>query len=598
MEKEYTIKSNFRRILNYIRKENKIIFLLFALYTICAAVLPYFGIIVPKLIIDKIEENEPFKEIIKITLFVGIPILICGFLAHFIEEISFSPLTRIRLNRLHNIIDKIMTIDYPYTEDTNFLDKQNNAFESCNNDTEGFEGSIRILFKLFATVISIIGYVVIIITLNIWILVYLIFNIFVSYYLLYIVKRYRYQKREQIAHQRRKMSYYENSSQDFSFGKDIRLNEMEDNIIKRYDHEVTNFISIFKKIHNKEYYYGFIDLIIILIREGLVYGYLIYSVLYKDMSIGNFTMYFTTVATLSTAFSLLINDVSNYVSYNLYVGDLFKFIDSELEPKNGDQELDFSTTKSIEFKNVFFKYPNSKKYVINDFNLKINKGEKLAIVGINGAGKTTLIKLLCGLYDTYEGEILIDGIELRKFNRLQYFKLFSVVFQNFKIYSMSIKENVALKDNDINDDKVWDSLEKVGLSKKVHGFEKGLDQTLLKVIDPEGIEFSGGENQKLAIARALYKDAPIVILDEPTAALDALAEEEIYTQFNSLVKDKTSIFISHRLSSTKFCDNIVLLGNEGILEYGTHDELLNKHGKYYDMFMVQAQYYQEGEDNE
>jgi ABC-type multidrug transport system fused ATPase/permease subunit len=238
-----------------------------------------------------------------------------------------------------------------------------------------------------------------------------------------------------------------------------------------------------------------------------------------------------------------------------------------------------------------FKYPNTERYIFKNLDLTIEKGEKLAVVGVNGAGKSTLVKLLTGLFDPTEGEILVNGIPTTSYSRAELFSMFSAVFQDVNTLAYTIRENVACTQHNADDERVLDALKRAGLFEKVEGYEKGLDQMLLKIIDEGGTELSGGEAQKLAIARALYKDANMVVMDEPTAALDALAEAAIYESFNDLIKGKTAIFISHRLASTKFCDNIAFFDGDGLKEYGTHDALMQKCGAYYDMFTVQGKYY-------
>ena len=249
----------------------------------------------------------------------------------------------------------------------------------------------------------------------------------------------------------------------------------------------------------------------------------------------------------------------------------------------------------IRFDHVTFRYPNTDKDIFKDFSFTIKKGERLAIVGVNGAGKTTLVKLMCGLYHPTEGHIYINDVDIREYDKNTLYNIYGTVFQDFSILAFNVKENVAATSENIDEDRVKLALESVGLGKKLEDLPKGLDTMMLKVVDEEGTDFSGGERQKLAIARALYKDAPMVIMDEPTAALDALAEADIYQNFSQLVEGKTAVYISHRLASTKFCDKIALFDGEGLREYGTHDELMEMKGMYYDMFVVQGKYYQEEE---
>ena len=222
----------------------------------------------------------------------------------------------------------------------------------------------------------------------------------------------------------------------------------------------------------------------------------------------------------------------------------------------------------------------------------MHSGEKLAIVGVNGAGKTTFVKLLARLYDPQQGRILLNGVDIRRFDREEYWKLFSVVFQEIKIFAFSVAENVALG-KALQEDRLQKALRQADIDKKINSLSHKTQTSLLKILDEEGIELSGGESQRLALARALYKDGPIVALDEPTAALDALAESAIYEGFNEMVQDKTAIYISHRLASTRFCDRIAFFENGRVVEYGTHDQLMALGQKYAEMFRLQAHYYQE-----
>jgi len=304
-------------------------------------------------------------------------------------------------------------------------------------------------------------------------------------------------------------------------------------------------------------------------------------------------MYFATIAGFAAWMQKILEDMAYINGQNLYLNDFRDFLDISLETqKTNYEDIPKANNYEIEFKKVSFKYPNSERYIFKDLSLKIKNGQRLAIVGVNGAGKTTLIKLLTRLYEPTSGEILLNGINVSKFDIVEYYKLFSVVFQEIKIFAFSISENIALIAKEkINREKVINSIEKAGIAEKINSLEKGVDTSLLKILDSTGIELSGGENQRLALARALYKDGPVVILDEPTAALDPIAEYNIYNRFNDMIENKTAIFISHRLASTRFCDIIAFFEDGEIQEYGTHEELLSRNGKYAEMFNVQASYY-------
>lgn len=248
----------------------------------------------------------------------------------------------------------------------------------------------------------------------------------------------------------------------------------------------------------------------------------------------------------------------------------------------------------IEFRNVSFSYPGSRKKVLDHVSFRFRVGEKLALVGKNGAGKTTFIKLLCRLYDPTDGEILLNGIDIKKYDYQEYQSLFSVVFQDFKLFSFELGQNVAAN-TDYEEEEVYRCLEKAGIGQRVRQMKQGLKTVLYQTGD-NGVEISGGEAQKIAIARALYKDAPIIIMDEPTSALDPISEYEIYSKFDRLVCNKTAIYISHRMSSCRFCDRIIVFDEGNIRENGTHEQLLAQNGLYSQMWKAQAKYYEETAD--
>jgi ATP-binding cassette subfamily B protein len=255
------------------------------------------------------------------------------------------------------------------------------------------------------------------------------------------------------------------------------------------------------------------------------------------------------------------------------------------------QVMYFTPDYSIEFKNVSFKYPLSEEYVFHNFNFKFKLGGSTAIVGMNGSGKTTFIKLLCRLYDPNEGEIFVNGVNIKQYKYEDYIAAFAVVFQDYKLFSFSIGENIACMSN-YDENRVIQCLEKLGGVGRDKKSSDNLNRNIYREFDVNGMELSGGEEQKIALARALYKNSPILVLDEPTAALDPLSENEVYQMINKMAKDKTVIFISHRLSSCRFCNRIIVLHNGKIIEQGSHNELLlNENGKYYAMWNAQAQYY-------
>lgn len=269
----------------------------------------------------------------------------------------------------------------------------------------------------------------------------------------------------------------------------------------------------------------------------------------------------------------------------------FEIVSTKDEIEYGDKELEPSQAFEFEFRNVSFKYPGSDNYALENINVKIHNGEHLAVVGRNGSGKTTFIKLLCRFYDVTEGEILINGINIKEYSKESLMKLYSVIFQDFKTFSIPVCENVTASES-CDTGRLYKAFDEANVKERILKMKNKENTYIYKTLSSDGVEISGGEAQKLALARALYKDAPVVILDEPTAALDPVAENEIYSRFNSFVNNKTAVYISHRLSSCSFCDRIVVFDGGAVLQTGTHEELLkDKNGKYYKLWSAQAQYY-------
>ena len=319
--------------------------------------------------------------------------------------------------------------------------------------------------------------------------------------------------------------------------------------------------------------------------------------------IGSFVLYQGTIGRFIGAVSGLAIDIGALRQNNRFLVQFYEYLDMPNDMYKGTlavekrDDLDYE----IEFRDVSFKYPRTDNYALRHVSMKFKIGEKLAIVGENGSGKTTFIKLLCRLYDPTEGKILLNGIDITRYRYDEYMALFSVVFQDYTLFDFSIGDNVSASFG-YDEKKARDCLIRAGMGEKLEKLdaeaaEKGvnaLDFAIGRDYDSEGIDLSGGERQKVALARALYKDAPFVILDEPTAALDPIAEAEVYENFNRIAEDKTTVFISHRLSSCRFCDTITVFDRGSIVQMGSHDELVaDADGKYSALWYAQAQYYAE-----
>lgn len=596
----YPFGKTIKRLLRNVNKQNKNIYLYFAIYTITATVYPFFSVVLPKLLIGELSLGDAASMKSIIGIIGGYLLLtgVFGFIRTYIKDFSYPQITRLRIDYIRDMFDKIVSLDYKHMEDAKFFEKNGRAMEATSSNNNGVEGVYHKLFETPAMLITILAFIIFVGMLNIWILVGLILNIAVTIWINKGVHRYQYGIRDKLSHGERRKRYYYKTTYDFGYGKDIRIYNFKDRILNNYSKEIDGYIDIHKQIKNKEYALGFLGLITLLISDIITYGILVYKGI-NGMSIADFSMYLAAIVSLSLFMKTLAEDISYIINEGQYVHDFYEFMDKDLGEIGGDRVAVKDGTLEIEFRDVSFKYPDTDKYIFKNLNFTINKGERLAIVGINGAGKSTLVKLMTGLFDVTEGEILINQIPIKEFKKKELFSMFSVVFQDVNVLAFNIRENVACTSEKIDENRVMSALDKVGLGHKVRDFPNGLDQMMLKIIEQDGTEFSGGENQKLAIARALYKDGNMVIMDEPTAALDALAEAEIYENFSELIKGKTAVYISHRLASTKFCDKIALFDNDGLREYGSHEELMEKRGSYYDMFVIQGKYYNEGGvDNE
>lgn len=383
---------------------------------------------------------------------------------------------------------------------------------------------------------------------------------------------------------------------DYPLGKDIRIFKMQD-VIEKNGVQARDEIERVQKqaIRDslKASVGGILSQNIFIFAAYLFVGM---KAVYGMISVGEVAMYSGAIIVLQEEISTLFGIWIELKTHNTYLRSYTELMETTNEKYEGtlpvEKRLDHEY--ELEFRNVSFHYPNSDRLILKNISFRLKTGKKLAIVGANGAGKTTFIKLLCRLYDPTEGQILLNGIDIRKYDYDEYIRLFSIVFQDYKIFSFSVAENVAAGPT-YDKERVAECLKEAGIYERVSQMKHGIESRLLKDQqdgDEEGIEISGGEKQKIALARALYRDAPLVILDEPTSALDPLAEQDIYQRFNEMVSDKTAIFISHRMSSCRFCDEVVVFDEGEIVETGEHEELVaNTGGVYHKMWEAQAQYY-------
>jgi len=329
------------------------------------------------------------------------------------------------------------------------------------------------------------------------------------------------------------------------------------------------------------------------ILTGVIYVFVCLKAWAGAFGIGMMTQYIGAITRFATGLSSLISATGQIRINSTFLKQIFDFLDHPNVMYQGSLTIEKRNDRQyeIEFRDVSFRYPGSEQYALRHVNIKFRVGQRLAVVGPNGSGKTTFIKLLCRLYDPTEGTILLNGFDIRKYDYREYLSIFSVVFQDFALTDMPLGENVAAAGT-YNRELAQSCLIKAGFESRLKELPKGMDTYLKKTLDEDGVDMSGGESQKIALARALYKDSPFIVLDEPTAALDPIAEAEIYSKFNEIIEDKTAIYISHRLSSCKFCDEILVFDKGGVVQQGSHEALVSDAaGKYHALWFAQAQYY-------
>ena len=394
----------------------------------------------------------------------------------------------------------------------------------------------------------------------------------------------------------RSFSFYANICKDRKRAADLRMYQQQENVCSIHFSQDKTFLpgsTIAKNAKGPMGLWNALSQCITAVLTGVVYAFVCVKAWAGAFGVGSVTQYVGAITQLFQGLSKLLETMGGMRANGEFLQTSFQFLDIPNRMYQGSLTTEKRSDRNyeVEFRDVSFRYPDTDQWVLRHVNIKFRVGSRLAVVGMNGSGKTTFIKLLCRLYDPTEGEILLNGINIRKYRYDEYIRIFSVVFQDFKLLALPLGENVA-GSAEYDRERVKKCLAYAGFTQRLETLPKGLDTYLYKDLKEEGVDISGGEAQKIAIARALYKDAPFIILDEPTAALDPMAEAEIYSRFNEIVTDKTAIYISHRLSSCKFCDEIAVFHEGEIVQKGTHEELVaDTAGKYYELWSAQAQYY-------
>lgn len=589
------LKYSYKYLIQY---EGKNYFKYAAANVISSVVCPFLEIFLPSFAVFLFTSNMEIKKVFLILLSYMVLLQVIKLISVNSEDKLDKELLLFRTDFFYEINKHILYMNYEMFESPEGQKKADAALPAIYyGDAVGIQAFLSQVTKLIINVLGLIIYSLLAAKMNIWIFIFIIISTAVVSLFNVRAGNWQHKNKDSLLKIYHKFKYLCSEVIATKNGKDIRLYGIKDWFLQSFSELLKSFSKFHKKLRGKYFSAEVVNNIMGLIRDGFVYVYLIYEMMKGKISVDKFILYVGVVAGFGVWMNGIFSAIQKFIENSVIINSFRDFMEYGCISENTNcMHIDRNKIHEIRLENVSYKYQGADEYTLKNINLTIKPGEKLALVGINGAGKTTIVKLICGLYKPTKGKIYIDGIDASKVNRREYFKEFAVVFQDMAVFAFPIESNVACsKDEEIDREMLNKSLKKADLFEKVDSLPKKTKTSLLKDLDKNGVELSGGETQKLMLAMALYKDASIIILDEPTAALDPIAESEMYERYNSFAKNKTSIFISHRLSSTRFCDRIIFLNNGEIEEEGTHESLIKKNGKYSHMFEVQSHYYKSKE---
>lgn len=546
-------------------------------------------------ILAKVEQGAPVRELVQtIGFFTAVFFLLQG-AAAYCEAVRMPGEIDVRCAIIRMISRKNGETSYPNVHDSKILKLEEQTQRATSGNDDAAEHIWHTLTELLANLGGFAVYLLLLCRLSRFLILLVVLTAAADFFVSHYINEWEYRHRDEREQYDKELHYFLDKPRQVQLAKEIRVFGLAPWLRELREKSLRALAAFITRREKTCLWANAADVVLTLMRNGIAYAYLIRQTLVQGWPASTFLLYFTAVSGAAAWVTGILTqcsqlhkesiDLSRVQEY-LHIPEPFRF-EGGLQPPAADGY-------ELRLENVSFRYPGTEKDIIKQMNLTIRPGERLAVVGLNGAGKTTMVMLLCGFYDPTEGRVLLNGQDIREFDRSAYYRLFSAVFQGFSILDTTIAECVAQTAENIDREKVERCLAQAGLTQAIAQFPQGINTHFGRDVYLDGVQLSGGQTQRLMLARALYKDGPILILDEPTAALDPIAENDIYQKYSDMTAGKTSVFISHRLASTRFCDRILFIADGGIAEEGTHQELLAKGGAYAQLFAVQSRYYQEG----
>lgn len=545
-------------------------------------------------ILSAVEQKTSLPALLVIIGFFTLSMMLCAALSSYVSVNQLFGRIQVRCSLIAAINRKAAVTSYPNTGDEDFRKLLSKSGEATAGNSQASEAIWTTLTDLTANLLGFAAYLTLLLTLNVWIVLTVALTSAASYFINRRVSEYEYRHRDEVAAYGRELSYLGERAENVGAAKDIRIFGLLPWLRTLSKKAMAAYSAFYHKSYTAVLWGRVADLLLTFLRNSVAYAILIRAALSDGLDAADFLLYFSAVEGFATWIGGCLENLTLLHRQSLDISTIRECLEYP-EPFTFEGGKPLSPSPDgryeIELRDVSFRYPGSDKEILSHIDLTLRAGEKLAVVGLNGAGKTTLVKLLCGFYDPTEGQVLLSGQDIRRYDRRDYYRLFSAVFQDYTLLAGSVAVNIAQSEDKIDMERVKQCAEMAGIAEKIASLSDGYGTLLNRTVYEEAVMLSGGEEQRLMLARALYKNAPIVILDEPTAALDPISEAELYQKYGEMTQGRSSLYISHRLASTRFCDRIIRIEDGRIAEEGTHDELLAAGGEYARLFEVQRRYY-------